>query len=89
MYKFEVEQKFDQESGRVKSHIKIVQRDTGLPFNIIDVGDNRSNEITLWADTWDELETIEANTIVEIKKTIDKIRENSKQKLIGRKTFEY
>lgn len=88
MFVFSINKNFDRESGCVKSKIKLIQSDPGLPVKIIDVDGQKSDEITLWANDWNSLETAEANTLFEIKKTIDRIRENS-VKVVLMRTFEY
>lgn len=74
MYKFDITQSFDKESGLVGSKITVIQTDPGLPHNIIKVGDSLTNSTTLWAETWEKLEKMEESFIHKLKLAVDRMR---------------
>lgn len=79
MYQIEVQEGFDKNSGRVKAKVIIVATDPGLPNKIMSDEKGMTDSVTLWADTWSELEIVEHEFIDELKKGIDIIRKNSKK----------
>lgn len=85
MYKFDIDQKFDNKSNRVCSKITIIESDPGLPVKIIDVDGSCEDRITLWSDTWEDLESEEADFLRRLKLKIDRIREAKKRGTCCRK----
>lgn len=78
MYKFEIEKSFDEESGKLKATIKVIESDDNCTKKVLNDSGRFRYMIVITRDNWNNLDKSIDQYIEGAKKKIDNIRENYK-----------